>query len=146
MKNGVIFCVDDEKIVLNSLKAELKSAFGSNYIIETAESGLEALEAIHNLLELNYEVLVVIADYAMPVMKGDEFLTKLHEVSPGTLTILLTGQATIEGVTNSINSANLYRYISKPWQTNDLSLTIEQAIKSYQQENNLKIKNEELYK
>ncbi|WP_372757448.1 ATP-binding protein [Mariniflexile sp.] len=146
MKKGVIFCVDDEKIVLNSLKAELKNAFGSNYIIETAESGTEALEAINDLIELNYEILVVIADYVMPVMKGDEFLTKLHEKSPRTLNLLLTGQATVEGVTNTINYAGLYRYISKPWDTNDLILTVEQAIKSYRQENELIIKNEELLK
>ena len=143
-KKNVIFCVDDEKIVLNSLKAELKNAFGNTYIIETAESGIEALEAIDNLFSLNYKLQVVIADYAMPIMKGDEFLTKLHEKSPNTLNILLTGQATIEGVTNSINHASLYRYISKPWHTNDLVLTVKQAIKSYEQESQLKIQNEEL--
>lgn len=146
MKTGVIFCVDDEKIVLNSLKTELKNAFGNTYIIETAESGIEALEAINNLVDLNYEIQVVIVDYAMPVMKGDEFLMKLHEKSPLTLSILLTGQATIEGVIKSVNYADLYRYISKPWHTNDLVLTVKEALKSYQQENNLKIKNEELVK
>ncbi|SFD04894.1 ATP-binding protein [Algibacter pectinivorans] len=144
MKTGVIFCVDDEKIVLNSLKTELKNAFGNNYIIETAESGIEALEAIDNLLELNYEIQVVIADYAMPIMKGDEFLMKIYEKSPHALNILLTGQATIEGVANSINYAGLYRYISKPWCTNDLVLTVKQALKSYQQDSQLKIKNDEL--
>ncbi|WP_111709527.1 response regulator [Lutibacter citreus] len=144
MKKGVIFCVDDEKIVLNSLKTELKNAIGNDYIIETAESGIEALEAIESLIELNYEILVVIADYAMPIMKGDEFLTELHEKSPSTLNILLTGQATVEGIANSINYADLYRYISKPWHTNDLILTVNQAVKSYHQENQIKIQNKEL--
>lgn len=144
MKTGVIFCVDDEKIVLNSLKTELKNAFGNNYIIETAESGIEALEAIDNLLDLNYEIQVVIADYAMPVMKGDEFLTKIHKKSPNALNILLTGQATVEAVANSINNAGLYRYISKPWYTNDLVLTVKQALKSYEQDSKLKIQNKEL--
>ncbi|GAL77346.1 response regulator [Algibacter lectus] len=97
MKKDVIFCVDDEKIVLNSLKTELKNAFGNKYIIETAESGTEALEAIENLMSLGYKIQVVIADYAMPVMKGDEFLMNLHSKSSETLNILLTGQATIEG-------------------------------------------------
>lgn len=144
MKTGVIFCIDDEKIVLNSLKTELKNAFGNKYIIETAESGIEALEAIENLIDSNYEIQVVIADYAMPIMKGDEFLIKLHEISPLTLNILLTGQATVEGITNSINYAGLYRFISKPWYTNDLVLTVKQALKSYKQDNELKIKNKEL--
>ncbi|WP_159020045.1 hybrid sensor histidine kinase/response regulator [Algibacter sp. L3A6] len=144
MKKDVIFCVDDEKIVLNSLKTELKNAFGNKYIIETAESGIEALDAIDNLIGLDYKIQVVIADYAMPVMKGDEFLMNLHSRSPETLNILLTGQATIEGVINSINYAGLYRYISKPWHTNDLVLTVKQALKSYDQENQLKTQNEAL--
>ena len=144
MKKRVIFCVDDEKIVLDSLKTELKNAFGQSYIIEIAESGIEALEAIDGLLEEDYEVPLVIADYVMPVMKGDEFLAKSHEKLPNTLNILLTGQATVEAVTNSINSGGLFRYISKPWNANDLILTIKQALKSYDQEEQLKSKNIEL--
>jgi signal transduction histidine kinase len=58
---------------------------------------------------------------------------------------LLTGQATVEGVTNAINNAGLYRYIEKPWETNDLILTVEQAIKSYKQEHQLILQNEQLH-
>ncbi|SDX94871.1 hypothetical protein SAMN05444411_11266 [Lutibacter oricola] len=144
MSKGVIFCIDDEKMVLNSLKTELKNAVGQNYIIETAESGIEALEAIDNLLELNFEIPIVIVDYAMPVMKGDEFLMKLHKKSPLTLNILLTGQATLEGVTNSINNGGLYRYFSKPWDSKDLILTVKHALKSYNQGHKLHIQNKEL--
>ena len=89
MKKEIIFCVDDEKIVLNSLKSELKNAFGDKYIIETAESGIEALEEIENLLNLDYQVPIVIVDYAMPIMKGDELLEKIHKLSPDILKILL---------------------------------------------------------
>lgn len=141
MKKGVIFCVDDEKIVLNSLKTELKTDFGSNYIIETAESGEEALEAIDALLNSNVEIPIVIVDYAMPNMKGDELLEKIHIKSPRTLKMLLTGQATVEGVANSINKANLYRYIAKPWNTSDIILTVNQALKSYHQDEQLKNQN-----
>lgn len=144
MKKEIIFCVDDEKMVLNSLKTELKNDFGGNYIIETAESGAESLEAIDNLLASGFEIPIVIVDYAMPNMKGDELLEKIHKKSPRTLKILLTGQATIEGVTNSINNAHLYRYIAKPWDTSDLILTINQALKSYHQEDQLKIQNKKL--
>jgi len=80
----------------------------------------------------------------MPVIKGDEFLMKTHVITPKTLNILLTGQATIEGVTNSINDANLYHFISKPWDAADLILTVEQAIKSYYQQNQLEEQNAEL--
>jgi YesN/AraC family two-component response regulator len=90
--------------VINGLKAELKNSFGANYIIETAESGLEALEAVKNLLASKFKIPIIIADYAMPMMKGDELLTKIHEISPDTLKILLTGQATIEGITIRIKT------------------------------------------
>lgn len=144
MNKEIIFCVDDEKIVLNSLKTELKSEFGNNCIIETAESGDEAIEAIKELLSLGYKLPVVIVDYVMPNMKGDELLEKIHSISPKTLKVLLTGQATVEGVTNSINKADLYRYIAKPWNNDDLILTISQALKSYHQENQLVVQNQQL--
>ena len=144
MKKGIIFCVDDEKIVLNGLKTELKNSFGNNYIIETAENATEALNTIDDLLASGHEIPVIISDYAMPLIKGDELLAKVHHRSPLTLKILLTGQATIEGVTNSINNAGLFRYISKPWETHDLILSVEQAIKSYDQEIQLERQNKEL--
>ncbi|WP_372774402.1 response regulator [Mangrovibacterium sp.] len=144
MKKRIIFCVDDEKIVLNALKSELKNSFGDQYIIETAEHAAEALETIDELLASGYEIPIIISDYAMPGIKGDEFLELSHKKNPQILNILLTGQATIEGVTNSINNANLFRYIPKPWENHDLTLTIEQAIKSYDQELTLQRQNKEL--
>lgn len=144
MEKAIIFCVDDEKIVLNALKSELKNSFGDRFIIETAENAMEALDTINDLLASNYEIPVIISDYAMPVIKGDEFLMKTHVKTPKTLNILLTGHATVEGVTNSINDANLYHYISKPWDATDLILTVEQAIKSYYQQNQLEKQNAEL--
>jgi two-component system sensor histidine kinase ChiS len=67
----------------------------------------------------------------MPGMKGDEFLIKIHQKLPTTLKILLTGQANAEAVGNIVNKAKLYRYIAKPWDTQDLILTVTQAVKSF---------------
>lgn len=144
MKKGVIFCVDDEKIVLNAIKSELKHSFGDQYIIETAENGQEALDTIDELLATGFQIPLIISDYAMPVIKGDELLTLTHKRTPQSLSILLTGQATVEGVANAINKANLYRYIAKPWETSDLILTVEQALISYNQQNQLELQNKEL--
>ena len=144
MKTPAIICVDDEKIVLSSLKAELKKYFGDKFIIEVAESGADALLIINELLANNHEVPLVISDYVMPEMKGDELLKLLHERSPKTRKILLTGQATLEGVVNSINWAHLYRYMSKPWDPKDLLMTVTEAIRSYEQSEQLEIKNHEL--
>lgn len=129
----VLFCVDDEKIVLDSLKTELKTSFGDEVTIETAESALEALEAIDVLTDEGYEIALVISDYVMPVVMGDVFLSELHSKYPRIVTIMLSGQATLEGITNAINQSHLYRYISKPWDPKDFQMTVREALKSYYQ-------------
>ncbi|NEP14377.1 MAG: response regulator [Symploca sp. SIO2C1] len=137
MNPPVIICVDDEQTILDSLKIELEEALGDEYLIEVAQDGEEALELLSELLEDNYEVALVISDYIMPGMKGDELLKRIHAISPKTLKIMLTGQADVEAVGNAINYAKLYRYIPKPWQTQDLSLTVTEAVYSYFQDKRL---------
>lgn len=134
MTKQVIVCVDDEVTILRSLKAELREAFGDDYLIEIADGGNDALELIEELLEDKYEIPVIISDYIMPDLRGDELLKRVHLISPKTLKVMLTGQATVEAVGNAINHANLYRYIAKPWQTKDMILTVKEAIDSYLQD------------
>ena len=140
-----IICVDDEKIVLDSLKKILNPIF-SDYSIEIAESGDEALEIIEELRDLKIDIPLIISDYVMPQMKGDELLIKVVKILPEIKTILLTGQATMDGVTNTVNNANLYRYIAKPWDQEDLVLTIKEALKIYYNEKELEEKRRELQK
>lgn len=137
MNKPLIICVDDESIVLESLELELRKTLGGDYLIEIAESGEEALELIQELIDAKHEVALVISDHIMPNMKGDEFLRRVHALSPKTLKIMLTGQANLDAVTNAINYAKLYRYISKPWQSEDLKLTVTEAIYSYIQDKKL---------
>ncbi len=144
MTKQVIICVDDETTVLRSLKTELKQALGKDYLIEIAESGEYALELIEELLEDGYEIPLIISDYIMPDMKGDELLKRVHLISPKTLKVMLTGQADIEAVGNAIKYAKLYRYIAKPWQAEDLKLTVTEAIYSYLQDKKLAEKNAKL--
>jgi len=68
-------------------KRELTEAFGEQYIIETAESGEDALELFEELLADQYEVPAIISDQIMPDMKGDELLQHVHAISPNTLKI-----------------------------------------------------------
>ncbi|MEG4393599.1 adenylate/guanylate cyclase domain-containing protein [Microcoleus sp. BROC3] len=143
MSQQVIICVDDERTVLRSLKAELQEAVG-NYIIEIAEGGEEALELIEELLEDGDEIPLIISDHIMPDMKGDELLKQAHLISPKTIKIMLTGQADIGAIVHAINSANLYRYITKPWQAEDLKLTVREALNSYLQEKQLAQQNAQL--
>ncbi len=146
MKKPVILCIDDERFVLNSLKTELKEEFGNKHTITIAETPEEALEIFMELVNEKVEVPLIISDYIMPNIKGDELLKRFHELSPRSLKIMLTGQATTEGVTNAVNWARLYRYIAKPWESKDLNLTVKEAIKSFYQEIKLEKQNEELKK
>ncbi|RKZ60665.1 MAG: hybrid sensor histidine kinase/response regulator [Candidatus Parabeggiatoa sp. nov. 2] len=131
MKKPVIVCVDDERTVLSSLQTELMDALADEYLIETAEGGEDALALFEELLEDNYEIPLIISDCMMLGMPGDELLKRIHALSPKTFKILLTGQTNTEAVVNALNHANLYRHISKPWETSDLVLTVSEAIKTY---------------
>jgi two-component system, sensor histidine kinase and response regulator len=137
MSKPVILCVDDEPLVLASLKVELVRALGGSCIIETAEQASEAIAVFDELLENNQEIALVLADHIMPGIRGDELLRRLHERSPQTLTIMISGQADLETVARSIREARLYRYIPKPWRSEELSLTVIEAIQSYLQTQHL---------
>ena len=160
MKKKVVLCVDDEKIVLKSLESQLvkllagengdaignkklaldglenvlDSSLDDKYDIELAESGEEAIEIITELHEESDSLALVISDYIMPQMKGDELLIKTSESFPDAKLIMLTGQADVEGISNVTNKSKLYRYIAKPWEKNDLLLTTKEALKSYEQD------------
>lgn len=131
MAKPVIICVDDEKIVLTSLRQELEHGLGDQFNFEIAESGEEGLELIDEFLDMGIDIPVVISDQLMPGMKGDEFLTEVNRKGPQIRKILLTGQASADAVGNAVNKANLYRYIAKPWDEKDLRLTVAEAAKSY---------------
>ncbi len=146
MIKQAILCVDDEQIVLTSLREQLKRHFGTSYYIEVASSGEEALVIMEELLAEEIEVPVVISDEIMPIMKGDELLIKIHHQHPRTLKILLTGQATAEAIGNVVNRAALYHYIPKPWQETNLLLTVGEALERYNLEQQLAERNEEIKK
>ncbi len=151
MSKPSIICIDDEKMVLDSLKEQLNSKFGCEYNIETAESSREALRLFQDLLQKNEEVPLIIADYVMPGMKGDELLKWVREMDPKVVSVLLTGQATIEGVANAVNYGGVFRYIAKPWKMESLCATVAEALEYYYDErlyeekvNQLKTINSEL--
>ncbi|MCS7153839.1 MAG: response regulator, partial [Bacteroidia bacterium] len=133
IKKPVVLCVDDEKIILDSLQEQILSRLGERFDCEVAQSGEEGLELIEELRAEGHEIAVIISDQLMPSMKGDQFLIAAHQRLPEAYKILLTGQATLDAVQNAINNARLYRYVMKPWREDDLMLTIEEAAEAYLQ-------------
>lgn len=144
MSKPLIICVDDEKIILDSLKQELGTTFKDLVEIEVAESADEAIELIEEEIEDGREIPIIISDYVMPVMKGDEFLIQCSKFLPKSKRILLTGQATAEGVGNAVINAGLYRFISKPWDKEDLELTISEAFRSFYKDKKIAIQETKL--
>ena len=128
MSRCVILCVDDEQMVLKSLEGQLIHEFGTQYHIELAEGGVEALELMDELSADGYTTLVIVSDWLMPEMKGDEFLIKAHKKFPHVLTLMLTGQADHAAVERSRNQANLYKLIDKPWDAADLIDAIKSGL------------------
>jgi len=144
MDKTSIICIDDERVVLTSLKSQISRYFEEKYNVEIVESAEEALIIIEDLLKENEKIPLIICDQIMPGMKGDEFLIEVHKKYPKILKILLTGQADVRAVGNAVNYARLYRYITKPWEEHDLLLTVKEAIHSFFQDKELEDRNNEL--
>jgi CheY-like chemotaxis protein len=124
----LIICVDDEKIVLNSLQQQLQNRYGSQYSYEIAESAQEAMEIAEEVQSESADnIVLIISDWLMPGIKGDEFLIQFHQKYPKPITMMLTGQADKSAIDNAKNNANLFCCLKKPWKKEDLYAKIEEA-------------------
>ena len=121
MSFGVLY-VDDEINNLNSFKA----AFRRDFDIYTAQSAREG----RKILDTN-EIGVIITDQRMPGMTGIEFLESILTVYPDTIRILLTGFSDMNAVMDAINRGQVYKYLVKPWQNDELRLYIQNALEIY---------------
>lgn len=128
MAKKAILCVDDEPIILDSLREQLEKHFGKGYIYESAENADEGLEVVEELVEEEIEVLVIVSDWLMPGIKGDEFLIRIHEKHPGIVKVMLTGQANQDAITNAENKADLHACIFKPWTEEELFDAIKSGL------------------
>ena len=120
MSNQAILCVDDERIVLLSLRDQITKYFGHQYRYEFAESVNEAWEVIDELSLDQIDILIIVSDWLMPGMRGDEFLAQVHQKFPKIVTVLLSGQADEAAIDNARRAANLHAYIPKPWEESTL--------------------------
>jgi DNA-binding NtrC family response regulator len=128
MTKKAILCVDDEVIILVSLIRELKSHFKNRYIYEQATNAQSALRIIDELAEENIEVIIIISDWLMPGMKGDEFLEETHAKHPDIHSIMITGQADLAAIDRIKKNESVLAVFNKPWDPELLIKTIEESI------------------
>jgi two-component system, NtrC family, sensor kinase len=118
-----ILCVDDEQNVLNALR---RLFLDEDYDILTAnssEAGLQTLE--------KERAQLIISDYRMPGMNGVDFLKKVCARWPETVRIVLSGYADISAIVAAINDGQIYKFIPKPWNDDELKVTVSNAIERY---------------
>lgn len=115
-----LLLVDDEPSILSALRRLLRS---QGYTIHTAESGKAGLEILEH-----HPVDLVVSDMRMPEMDGARFLEQVRKRWPTTMRILLTGYADVNSTIDAINCGEIHRYVAKPWDDNDLLLTIHDAL------------------
>ncbi|HHU90798.1 MAG TPA: response regulator [Clostridiaceae bacterium] len=129
-KRSAIVCVDDDEMILISLKQELIAHFNGRYRYESALNAEEALDLIDELVADKIYIILVITDWLMPGMNGDEFLMKVHEKYPEIQTLVITGYADILAVSKARQRINLSGVITKPWNSDELIQKIETVIGS----------------
>lgn len=128
MSNQAILCVDDERIVLLSLRDQITKHFGQQYCYEFAESVEEAWEVIEELNSDEISILIIVSDWLMPGMRGDEFLIEVHRRFPKVVTVLLSGHSDEAAVENARQHASLHAYIPKPWDETTLIHVIRSGL------------------
>ncbi|MCE5271665.1 response regulator [bacterium] len=118
-----VLCVDDEVSILSALKRLLRK---EEYTLLTASSAEEGIELLKQTT-----VQVVVSDQRMPGLTGVQFLQKVKAMHPDTVRVILSGYADLSVMVEAINKGEIYRFLSKPWNDEELRITIRQALDHY---------------
>ena len=129
--NPTILIVDDEQHILNSINRTLRH----DYNVILSLDGKSALQVLRE-----QEVSAILADQRMPGLTGSDFFREAMKIQPDTTRVLITGYSDIEAVVQAVNDGQIFYYIEKPWEPDDLKLVMTRAVERYQ----LIIKNREL--
>ena len=128
MNAPAILCVDDEPLILLALKQELKTHFHGRYVYETAVSAEEAFQVISELEKEGISLILVVTDWLMPGMKGDDFLELVKKAHPGVRTVMITGHASPEALARVARDRTSDRVLLKPWKKDVLITAIEELM------------------
>lgn len=124
MSKNVVVCVDDEALILLSLRASLRNKLGPQFSCETAISGQSALELIEELIEEGEQVHTLVSDWLMPGMNGDELIRKVHSLYPEIRLIILTGFADRQIVSSLEKDIPIKAVFHKPCSIEELTSVI----------------------
>jgi diguanylate cyclase (GGDEF)-like protein len=123
----LIMLVDDEVENINVLRQLLEAHFQ----IITGLNGAEAIELIDNMVDPT-KIQLIITDQRMPIVTGVEFLEKIVDRMPDTIRIILTGYSDTQVIIDAINKAKLYKFMTKPFDPVELSMTVKRGVEAYQ--------------
>ena len=118
-----VLVVDDEETYLRTLRRILRKDFN----VLTAGSGPEGIE----VLEQNKDVALIMSDQRMPFMTGSDFLGEALKLAPDSIRFLITGYSDLDAVVEAINTGHIYRYITKPWNPDELLIDVRRAVEHY---------------
>jgi len=127
MKKAII-SVDDDRLILDSLRFQLEKYFSKEFLLEFAESGDEALEIINDLIKNKVDLLIIISDYIIPKMDGEKLIRIVKKILPSINVIMLTGQANNIVIKELRNAKLLDKVIKKPWEETELINSIKSFI------------------
>ena len=117
-----LLIVDDERSIVSTLEESFRGLFR----IHTATSGQDALK----LFKEN-DIHLIVSDQRMPEMTGIELFAKVKEINPTTIRILLTGYADINAVIRGVNEGLIWKYVTKPWNAEDLKALVREGARKY---------------
>ena len=126
MKKGLILCVDDEPYILVTLKSLFRRSF-KDFDLEFAENAVDGLDILADYTEETPEKIIILSDWKMPGMRGDEFLTETKKIFPEAVRFLLSGMITKEFTDQLYEDAGIRKIISKPWDNDQLLDEISQV-------------------
>jgi putative two-component system response regulator len=133
-----VLFVDDEKSIRNSIERMYLERDDVRFLF--AASGAEGLEIL-----AREDVWVVVSDYLMPRMRGIEFLSQARMLKPATIRIMMTAYADLSIAIEAINKSEAYRFVTKPWNNQELMDTVDEALMRYELIQTLGKEDETLY-
>jgi FixJ family two-component response regulator len=122
-----VLFVDDESALLDGLRRLLRA----NYELETATSGADALRTVRRAIENKRPFEVIVSDMQMPKMNGAAFLAQAREIDPDAVRMIMSGHADLASTIDAVNEGGILRFLTKPFETEDLIRIIDEAVAHY---------------